>query len=121
MRSLEEINTEIATLKLSDNIGLFSDGLDRDEPKQKKRIGKRLDFLLKCRNYIETNPSEEFCHSEISRLTTLIEKLHEAKVPSTFFPTNFTGDAQKYREEKLGINTTKEQIKTIEFILGYAE
>lgn len=123
MKSLSEIEKEISLLKLNENVGLFSDGLDREEPAKgtQSRNKSRLSFLKLYRNYIETSPSEEFCHAEIERLKKLIISLSNTSVPSTFYPKNFTGDPKKYFDQKMGINDIKEKIKTMEFILGYEE
>lgn len=127
MKTLTQINTLIQQ-KDQDYSGLPNDTTQEltlfDAPKKQikprdrnKRIAE-LEFLLMCRNYLETNPTEQYIKDEIFRIKTLIANISKMTVPSTFYPPNFTGDAAAYFNKKMGIMEMREKIKTLEFILA---
>lgn len=87
---------------------------------QVNAIKARIEFFKTCRNYILSNPSEEFIKSEIARLEAFINaKLVEFSdgVDTSRMNVKAASDLRKKHEDKYEIPHKRKQLKALRFLL----
>jgi hypothetical protein len=102
MRSLLDVNTEIAAL--IEQRGHF------ESKRQEATAKKRVQFLNVAKMYIETCPDEYFISKEIRRLENRINLL------SKDAPDKKWKEAFKKYEKEMGIVELRQQLKALRFI-----
>lgn len=106
MKTIKDIKSNIEDKKRE---------LEMFDPKSEKakynKAKKGLAFLRLVKQYLETEPSEDFLKSELSRLHVRIDRFNELH---KLTPRKIVGVAAK----EMGITIAREQCKTIQFIIG---
>ncbi len=80
----------------------------------------RIQFFKDCRNYMLSQPKEEFVRAEILRIETFINaKLLEFSegVDTSKLTVKATSDLRKKHEDKYGIAQKRKQLKALRFLL----
>lgn len=89
--------------------------------REKKSIQKRIEFLKFCRNYIETEPKEEFVQAESKRLTNRINMFMEnyslPKSAENWLSKDRAAHKKAF-EKEMGIPKIRTQLTTINFLLN---
>lgn len=113
MKTLKEIDAEIATLEKDFDVSLTKS--------QFTRLSNKIESLKSFRRYVESNPSETFVTSEKKRLTTLLENIESRYVRWTKEMAPKNTDPKKWRSifnQETGFAKAKKQLKTINYILS---
>lgn len=106
MKTLKDINSDIKDLrKVLENI----------DPETDKRLfnkaKKQLAFARLVKQYLQTEPREDFIKSEIRRLQSFIAKFDERT-------EKWLRKEKGEQAKELGIPQMKKQISTMHYILG---
>lgn len=112
MKTIQEVEVEI------------NDILTQIEANKKAKIAKnaklsnRLDFLKTMKWYLKTNPNEDFIRKELNRVQRLVDLIDDGF--DYWFKSSGMTDKKKARikyNTELGYDKSKQQIKTLTFLL----
>lgn len=107
MRSLLDVNTEIATLHEECTTGSVL------KPSQLSRKKNKIEFLKIIKIYLESGPTLEYINLEIDRLENKITLLSNSFDRSQYKDPK---EAFKKYEKDMGIPRLRVQLRTLRFI-----
>lgn len=107
MRSLLDVNTEIATLIEEITTGSIL------KPVQVSRKKNRIEFLKLIKKYLESGPTLEYINLEINRLENRITLLS-----NSFDRTQYKDPKEAFKryEKDMGIPPLRVQVRTLRYI-----
>jgi hypothetical protein len=89
---------------------------------QISKIKKRHAFLKLCVAYINSNPTNEFLHSEKERLNNKINLIHAGYVPDQrLINAGFVKEEKKEHKDYnkiMSLDKFKEQLRSINYLIG---
>jgi len=112
MKKIVEIKNEISDIKHK----IEEEGVLQS---QEKRLRKKVPLLRKCILYLETEPSEDFCKSEVDRICKAINKRMElfAPINEEKLTKKDLAKARKDHEKEWDIPKMRMQLKTLNYLL----
>jgi|SRR6478736_383541 len=107
MRSLLDVNTEIATLIEECTTGSAL------KPAQISRRKNRIEYLKTIKSYLETNPNLDYIDLQIDKIENRIALLSNSFDRSQYKDPH---EAFKKYEKEMGIPELRKQVRTLRFI-----
>jgi hypothetical protein len=115
MKTSEQLKKEVDDLIFE---GKSLDKFNKDERKRLTKIKSRIKYLKPLIIYLETNPTKDFCLSELNKAES---KYHVSSLGFEIredLPKSVLSKLKKEYDKHKGIDNLKKQIQNLKFILS---
>lgn len=117
MKTAAELQKEIKDLRYRGENLSMEKLSPKDENKECRKIKARLKYLKPLLVYLESNPTKEFCESELKKTVAKLDSINYHFNPPEGVNGKTIGELKKSFDAEWGVNKIKTHIKNLKFIL----
>ena len=115
MKTVNDIKKEIKDLQYRND---RLDDLDEDDRrKERKKIKARIKYLKPFIAYLESEPTKEFCESELEKAQNKLTAINARFCPPDNMNGAAIGEFRKKFDTEWSVPTIKTHIKNLKFLL----